>query len=76
MSKQIQFHQTGSPDVLKIVEISPAEPKSHEVQIKMSVLGLNRAEAMYRAGVYVIEPIFPATMGYEGQARLWRWARA
>ncbi|VEG13238.1 zinc-dependent alcohol dehydrogenase family protein [Moraxella cuniculi] len=66
MSKQIQFHQTGSPDVLKIVEISPIEPKSHEVQIKMSVLGLNRAEAMYRAGAYVIEPVFPATMGYEG----------
>lgn len=32
----------------------------------MQALGLNRAEIMYRNGQYVIEPVFPATMGYEG----------
>lgn len=66
MSKQIQFTQTGSPDVLQIVDVQVPAPKTNEVQIQMAVLGLNRAEAMYREGKYVIEPIFPATMGYEG----------
>lgn len=66
MSKQIQFTQTGSPNVLQIVDVEIPAPKADEVQIQMQVLGLNRAEAMYRAGAYVIEPVFPATMGYEG----------
>lgn len=66
MSKQIQFTQTGSPDILHIVDVNIPNPKADEVQIQMHVLGLNRAEAMYREGAYVIEPVFPATMGYEG----------
>ncbi|AFU19052.1 zinc-dependent alcohol dehydrogenase family protein [Actinobacillus suis] len=66
MTKQIQFNQTGSADVLQIVDVQVAAPKSHEVQIQMQALGLNRAEMMYREGAYVIEPVFPATMGYEG----------
>ncbi|WP_324682855.1 zinc-dependent alcohol dehydrogenase family protein [Bibersteinia trehalosi] len=66
MSKQIQFTQTGAPSVLHIVDVQTPAPKADEVQIQMQVLGLNRAEAMYRSGAYVIEPVFPATMGYEG----------
>ncbi|MBF0785289.1 alcohol dehydrogenase [Muribacter muris] len=66
MSKHIQFTQTGSPNVLKIIDIQTPTPKGNEVQIQMHALGLNRAEMMYREGKYVIEPIFPATMGYEG----------
>lgn len=66
MSKQIQFTQTGAPSVLHIVDVQTPAPKADEVQIQMQVLGLNRAEAMYRAGAYVIDPVFPATMGYEG----------
>ncbi|WP_018651079.1 zinc-dependent alcohol dehydrogenase family protein [Actinobacillus capsulatus] len=66
MTKQIQFNQTGSADVLQIADVQVVAPKSHEVQIQMQALGLNRAEMMYREGAYVIEPVFPATMGYEG----------
>ena len=47
MSKQIQFTQTGSPDVLHIVDVQVAAPKVNEVQIQMQALGLNRAEMMY-----------------------------
>ena len=32
----------------------------------MHALGLNRAEMMYREGAYVIDPVFPATLGYAG----------
>ncbi|SPX81038.1 alcohol dehydrogenase catalytic domain-containing protein [Moraxella ovis] len=68
MSKQIQFHQTGSPDVLQIVDVVIPAPKENEVQIQVQVqaIGLNRAEMMYREGAYVIDPVFPATLGYEG----------
>ncbi|MEG9530429.1 zinc-dependent alcohol dehydrogenase family protein [Mannheimia indoligenes] len=66
MSKQIQFTQTGSPDVLQIVDVQIPAPKADEVQIQIHAIGLNRAEMMYREGAYVIDPVFPATMGYEG----------
>ena len=66
MSKQIQFTKTGSPDVLQIVDVAVPAPKAHEVQIQIHAIGLNRAEMMYREGAYVIDPVFPATLGYEG----------
>ncbi|MDG2916775.1 alcohol dehydrogenase catalytic domain-containing protein [Bisgaard Taxon 10/6] len=66
MSKQIQFTQTGSPDVLQIVDVQTPAPKADEVQIQIHAIGLNRAEMMYREGAYVIDPVFPATLGYEG----------
>ena len=40
MTKQIQFTQTGSPDVLQIVDVQIPAPKSGEVQIQMHALGL------------------------------------
>ena len=66
MSKQIQFTKTGSPDVLQIVDVEILALKANEVQIQIHAIGLNRAEMMYREGAYVIEPVFPATLGYEG----------
>ncbi|HGO5850629.1 TPA: zinc-dependent alcohol dehydrogenase family protein [Mannheimia haemolytica] len=66
MSKQIQFTKTGSPDVLQIVDVQIPAPKAFEVQIQIQAIGLNRAEMMYREGAYVIDPVFPATLGYEG----------
>lgn len=66
MSKQIQFTKTGSPDVLQIVDVQTPVPKSGEVQIQMHALGLNRAEMMYREGAYVIDSVFPTTLGYAG----------
>lgn len=66
MSKQIQFTKIGSPDVLQIVDVQIPAPKSGEVQIQMHALGLNRAEMMYREGAYVIDSVFPATLGYAG----------
>lgn len=65
MSKIIRFHQTGGPDVLQIDNVDVAAPKAKEVQIRVKALGINRAEIMYRTGQYVIEPQFPAVLGYE-----------
>ena len=70
MSKRIIFNQTGSADVLEYVEANTPAPKHDEVQIKVHAIGLNRAEIMYRTGQYVIEPQFPAILGYEASGEI------
>lgn len=65
MSKAVIFNRTGGPDVLEIVDITVPAPAAGEVQIRVHAIGINRAEVMYRSGQYVIEPQFPARLGYE-----------
>lgn len=65
MSKVVTFNRTGGPEVLEIVDMEVPAPAAGEVQIRVQAIGLNRAEIMYRNGQYVIEPEFPARLGYE-----------
>ncbi|CAN7779998.1 zinc-dependent alcohol dehydrogenase family protein [Caballeronia sp. LjRoot34] len=65
MSRAIRFHRVGGPEVLQIDDVEVSAPKAHEVQIRVKAIGINRAEVMYRTGQYVIEPRFPAALGYE-----------
>lgn len=70
MSKRIIFNRTGGAEVLEIIEQNEAAPKAGEVQIRVHAIGLNRAEIMYRNGQYVIEPQFPAKLGYEASGEV------
>lgn len=65
MSRIVRFHRTGGPEVLQIDEIDLGAPGPGEVKIKVHALGLNRAEAMYRAGAYLEQPNVPSRLGYE-----------
>lgn len=65
MAKIVTFNRTGGPDVLEITDMAVAAPAAGEVQIRVKAIGINRAEVMYRSGQYVIEPQFPAKLGYE-----------
>lgn len=65
MSKVITFNRTGGPEVLEFVDVQVPAPTAGEVQIRVHAIGINRAEIMYRNGQYVIEPEFPARLGYE-----------
>lgn len=65
MSKIVVFNQTGSADVLEIKNVDLPAPSADQVQIAVRAIGINRAEIMYRTGQYVIEPQFPARLGYE-----------
>jgi NADPH:quinone reductase-like Zn-dependent oxidoreductase len=65
MARVVRFHETGGPEVLRIEEVEVRPPGKGEVQIRVHALGLNRAEAMFRAGHYVSAPRFPARLGYE-----------
>ncbi|HEY0789708.1 MAG TPA: zinc-dependent alcohol dehydrogenase family protein [Chthoniobacterales bacterium] len=65
MARVVRFHETGGPEVLRIEELDVPAPKAGEVRIAVKALGLNRAEAMFRAGQYLEEPQLPARLGYE-----------
>jgi NADPH:quinone reductase-like Zn-dependent oxidoreductase len=65
MSRVVRFDKTGSPDVLKIVDIEVPAPKKGEVRIRVKAIGLNRAESMFRSGQYLEDPKLPAGLGYE-----------
>ncbi|MDP9602016.1 UNVERIFIED_ORG: NADPH2:quinone reductase [Variovorax paradoxus] len=65
MPRVIHFNRVGGAEVLEFVDVEVAAPLADEVQISVKALGINRAEIMYRNGQYVIDPVFPAKMGYE-----------
>jgi NADPH:quinone reductase-like Zn-dependent oxidoreductase len=66
MARVVRVHQLGGPEVLTIEELEVGEPGPGEVRIKVEAVGLNRAEAMYRAGRYPVQPQLPSLIGYEG----------
>ena len=66
MAKVVRIHELGGPEVLRIEEREIGEPGEGEVRIRVEAVGLNRAEAMYRAGRYPVEPRLPSLIGYEG----------
>ena len=50
--KAIHFDEPGSPDVLKLVEISEPFPTSEQILIKVSAAGVNRPDLIQREGNY------------------------
>ncbi len=66
MSRAIRLHTLGGPEVLQIENVEVGEPGPGEVRIRVEAVGLNRAEAMYRAGRYPVKPQLPSLIGYEG----------
>lgn len=68
MSQVVRFHQTGGPEVMKIETRDVGAPGPGELRIKVEAIGLNRAEALFRAGMYLEAPALPAGLGYEASA--------
>jgi NADPH:quinone reductase-like Zn-dependent oxidoreductase len=66
MARVIRVHELGGPGVLQIEEIAVGDPGPGEVRIRVLAVGLNRSEAMYRAGRYPVKPELPTLIGYEG----------
>jgi NADPH:quinone reductase-like Zn-dependent oxidoreductase len=70
MTRSIEIAKAGGPEVLNYIDSEVRMPASHEVRIKVKAIGINRAEAMWRADKY-IEPVnFPAGMGYEASGNV------
>jgi NADPH:quinone reductase-like Zn-dependent oxidoreductase len=65
MTRVVRFHEIGGPEVLRIDTIDVPPPGPGEIRIRVQALGLNRAESMFRQGIYVVAPQFPERLGYE-----------
>jgi NADPH:quinone reductase-like Zn-dependent oxidoreductase len=65
MARIVRFHQTGGPEVLRIDEVATSPPGEGEVRIAVKAIGLNRAESLFRQGMYLEAPTFPSRLGYE-----------
>jgi NADPH:quinone reductase-like Zn-dependent oxidoreductase len=65
LARIVRFHQTGGPEVLRIEEVPPATPGEGEVRIAVKAIGLNRADCLFRQGMYLEAPSLPSRLGYE-----------
>jgi NADPH:quinone reductase-like Zn-dependent oxidoreductase len=65
MPRVVRFHRHGGPDVLRIEDVEVRPPGQGEVQIRVKALGINRAEALLRQGIYIETPALPSGLGLE-----------
>ncbi len=68
MSRVVRFHRLGGPEVLEIEELPDRPLKDGELRVRVEAIGLNRAEQMFRAGVYLQTPMLPSLNGCEASA--------
>ncbi|MFE0104748.1 zinc-dependent alcohol dehydrogenase family protein [Streptomyces sp. NPDC059009] len=62
----VVFDTLGGPEVLQTKELDLAAPAPGQLLIRVEALGLNRAEALFRAGTYYYRPTLPGSrLGYE-----------
>jgi NADPH:quinone reductase-like Zn-dependent oxidoreductase len=65
MSRTTKFAEAEGPEVLEFSETQVPAPGPHEVRIKVTAIGINRAESMWANDQY-IEPVkFLAGLGYD-----------
>ncbi|RPE40561.1 NADPH:quinone reductase-like Zn-dependent oxidoreductase [Streptomyces sp. Ag109_O5-1] len=65
-ARTVLFHEIGGPDVLTVEDVPVPEPGPGQVAVRVEALGLNRAEALFRAGTYYYQPSLPGSrLGYE-----------
>jgi NADPH:quinone reductase-like Zn-dependent oxidoreductase len=65
MNRIIRFHQHGGPEVLRIEQADVRQPAADQLRIRVKALGLNRAEALLRAGSYIETAVLPSGLGLE-----------
>ncbi|MFC9797089.1 zinc-dependent alcohol dehydrogenase family protein [Streptomyces sp. NPDC127584] len=65
-TKAVLFHGLGGPEVLTVEEVALPDPGPGEVLVRVEAIGLNRAEALFRAGTYYYPATLPGSrIGYE-----------
>ncbi len=65
MAKIVRFHETGPSSVLKFDMVDSPVPEKDEVLVHVLAMGLNRAEVLFRQGLYLEAPSLPSRIGYE-----------
>jgi NADPH:quinone reductase len=64
--RAVKFKGTGDPSILTVVDVPPREPGPGEARLRVTSAGLNRADANYRAGKYLIRTPGESRSGFEG----------
>lgn len=66
MALTVRFHEYGGPEVLRLDDVDPGSAGPGEVLVRIEAIGVNRAEALFRAGRYIeAAKEFPARLGAE-----------
>lgn len=64
MTHAIRFHQTGGPEVLQWLEVTPSAPAAGEARVRHHAVGLNYIDTYHRSGLYPVT--LPSGVGLEG----------
>lgn len=64
-ARVVEFDRLGGPEVLRVVEREIPPPGPNEVRVAVQAAGLNRAELLFVAGHYLVEPVLPSRLGLE-----------
>ncbi|MFG2331386.1 zinc-dependent alcohol dehydrogenase family protein [Streptomyces sp. NPDC048604] len=65
-TRAVLFHELGGPEVLTVEEVPLRSPGPGEVRVRVTAIGLNRAETLFRSGGYFYEATLPGSrLGYE-----------
>jgi NADPH:quinone reductase-like Zn-dependent oxidoreductase len=60
------FEGLGDPSIMTIVDVPARDPGPGEVQLRVTSAGLNRADANYRRGRYLVKSPGKSRSGFEG----------
>ncbi len=67
--RAIQITEPGGPDVLQLCEEPIPTPRPGEILIKVAYAGVNRPDALQRAGSYAPPPTASPLPGLEASGR-------
>lgn len=65
MAKVVRFHKIGGPENLVLETLPSGRPGEGEARLRVTAVGLNRAEALFLRGQYFEQPVLPSRIGYE-----------
>ncbi|MFJ8624318.1 zinc-dependent alcohol dehydrogenase family protein [Kitasatospora sp. NPDC093550] len=60
-STAVLFDEIGGPEVLRLEEVTLADPGPGEALVRIDAIGLNRAEALFRSGGYWYDATLPGS---------------
>ncbi len=64
--RAVMFTGTGDASILRVVDVPARDPGPREVRIRVTSAGLNRADANYRLGKYLVRSPGESRSGFEG----------
>ncbi len=63
MTKAIQIHETGGPEVLRWEDVEVGSPGPGQIRVRHNAVGLNYIDVYHRNGTYPLE--LPSGIGLE-----------